>query len=73
MFGKWAPIFGGIDSLASILDIGKTKAPIEQKKVSYKESMTYLKQLAGKNILLTGASGTIGANVARKLLKAEIG
>jgi len=56
-----------------MLDVGKIKPPIEQKKVSYKESMTYMKQFAGKNILLTGASGTIGANVARKLLKAEIG
>ena len=68
-----APLFGGFDSLANILDIGKAKPPIEQKKVSYKESMTYMKQFAGKNILLTGASGTIGANVARKLMKSDIG
>lgn len=32
-----------------------------------------MKQFAGKNILLTGASGTIGANIARKLMKADIG
>ena len=32
-----------------------------------------MKQLAGKNVLLTGASGTIGANVARKLIKANVG
>ena len=55
------------------MDFGKIKPPIEQKKVSYKESMTYMKQFTGKNILLTGASGTIGANIARKLMKAEVG
>jgi short-subunit dehydrogenase len=35
--------------------------------------MTYMKQFAGKNILLTGASGTIGANIARKLMKTDFG
>lgn len=32
-----------------------------------------MKQFQGKNILLTGASGTIGANIARKLMKADVG
>ena len=63
----------GLSQFTNILDFGKVKAPVELKKISYKESMTYMKQYTGKNILLTGASGTIGANVARKLMKADIG
>ena len=73
LFEQMGALLGGFNSLSNILDIGKVKPPIEQKKVSYKESMTYMKQFAGKNILLTGASGTIGANIARKLMKSEVG
>lgn len=32
-----------------------------------------MSKLTGKNVLLTGATGTIGANVARKLMKSDIG
>ena len=73
LFEQMGALLGGFNSLSNILDIGKVKPPIEQKKVSYKESMTYMKQFAGKNILLTGASGTIGANIARKLMKSDVG
>jgi len=73
LFEQMGALLGGFNSLSNILDIGKVKPPIEQKKVSYKESMTYMKQFSGKNILLTGASGTIGANIARKLMKSEVG
>ena len=52
--------------------LAPTKDPLEPKQQSYKESLTFLKKFAGKNVLVTGASGTIGANVTRKLLKANV-
>ncbi len=46
--------------------------PTTQPKKKYKESQPYMQQYAGKNVIVTGATGDIGSKVARKLKKAGV-
>jgi FlaA1/EpsC-like NDP-sugar epimerase len=41
--------------------------------IKYKPSMKFMQSFAGKNVLVTGATGAVGSSVCRKLIKAGVG
>jgi len=50
------------------LGFNKSKGPQKASK-SFETSLTYSNYFAGKNVIMTGATGGIGSKVARKLVK----
>ena len=45
---------------------------VEEQTESYLPSLDFKNKLAGKSVLLTGATGAVGSAVARKLLKCNL-
>ena len=46
---------------------------IPNAEVDYKPSLKYCNQFAGKNVLVTGATGAIGSAVCKRLIEANVG
>ena len=58
--GQWFSKIGG----------GLGFGPTQKESKNYTTCLTYMKYFEGKHVIMTGATGGLGAKVARKLLKA---